>query len=205
MDAARHEVVAGAFRGAAGEDRGLVFGESEVPHLAAQGFDELGAHHDVVVEVFAAEVQEAVFEAERFRRVLVLRDQERQLFGLAEHGHLIGHEFDLAGRDLRVHGLRRAGDDFAREAHDRLHAPAFEFLIEILGRVDHDLRLAVVVAQVDEDDAAVVAHAVDPAGKACSDSDVAFSQFAAGMRSELMHDSFSVVSEWVEKTEKHGR
>ena len=146
----------------------------------------------MVVELVAAEVQETVFEAEGFRRVLVFRHEERELFGLAEHGHLVGDEFDLAGRDLRVHGLGGARHDFAREAHDRLDAPAFEFLVEILGRVDHDLRLAVVVAQVDEDDSAVVAHAVDPAGQARSDSDVAFSQFAAGMRSELMHDSFSV-------------
>ena len=53
-----------------------------------------------------------------------------------------------------------------------------------VGRVEHDLRDAVAVAQVDEQPAAVVAVAVDPAAEGGRLADVVDAKFAAGMSSQ---------------------
>ena len=190
MHPARHQIIARAFRRTAGQDRGLVFEETEVEHLLAHFRDDLGAEHQVFVQFFAAEVEEAVFQAQRFGGLLILGDLEREHFGLAEDLHVFRNEFDLARGEFLVDGLGGACDDRAGEADDRFDAPAFQFLIETHFRVDDDLGLAVVVAQVDEDDAAMVADAVDPAGKACLGADVLFPQGVAGVGSERMHIPF---------------
>ena len=134
-----------------------------------------------------AQVEEAVFQTERFRRLFIFGDLERNLFGLSEYRHLFRNEFDLTGCELRIDGFRCSGNDRSRESDDGFHAPFFEFLIEIHLRVDHNLSFAVMVAQVDEDHAAVIAHAVNPACEFGFLSDIGLSESAASMRSECMH------------------
>ena len=188
MDTAGNEVVAGAFRRAAGQDRSLVFSETKIPHFLADLFDEFGAHHDLLVEIIPAQVQEPVFEAHGFRRIFILDDLEGDLLRFAEHIHGIRHQFDLTGGKFGVDRFRGAGDNRAGEAEARFRAPAFQFLIEIHFGVDHDLCFAVVVAEVDEDHAAVVADAVDPAGDPNLFPDLFLAECAASVRSELMHN-----------------
>src|SRR5439155_9005935 len=53
-------------------------------------------------------------------------------------------------------------------------------------RLEHDLRDAVTVAQVDKDDRALVAVGVDPAVERDRLADMLFAQLAAGMRSPPM-------------------
>ena len=74
MDARRHEEVAGTFGRGRGEDRRLEFEEALVHHAAAQRVDDLATLHDVLVDAFAAEIEEAVAEAN------VLR-----ILGITEH------------------------------------------------------------------------------------------------------------------------
>ena len=74
---------------------------------------------------------------------------------------------DLAGRHLRVHGLGRAADDGAARLQDELVAHAVRDLRRVrrvLG-VEDELRHAGLVAEVDEDEAAVIAAARRPAGE----------------------------------------
>ncbi len=54
-------------------------------------------------------------------------------------------------------------------------------------RVDHDLRQPVVIAQIDEQEPAVIADAVAPAGEARGLADVARAERAAGMGAIAMH------------------
>ena len=58
-----------------------------------------------------------------------------------------------------------------------------------IGRIEHDLRHAVAVAQVDEQPAAVVAVAVDPAAEGDFLANMFAAQFAAGVSSQ--HESSS--------------
>ncbi len=70
-----------------------------------------------------------------------------------------------AGRLLGVDRLGRAGLHLAIDADHPLRAHRFGQLERRGIGVDHQLRHAVVVAQIDEQQAAVVAHAVHPARK----------------------------------------
>ena len=91
--------------------------------------------------------------------------------------------FDLARGQLRV---RRAGGPFPHGAFDRDDKLAAQRLRQfprrlVVLRVEHHLRDAFAVAQVNEDDAAVVAPHVHPAGQTHLLPDVRRAQFPAMM------------------------
>ena len=114
----------------------------------------------------ATQVEPAVPEAERLVHALLV-ELERERRRARDDLELVDLELDLAGRHRRVDRLRRAGDDLPARAEDEL-VPDLLRRLGGLGRmlgVDDELRHAGVVAQVDEDEAAVVAPRVRPAGE----------------------------------------
>ncbi|MPM54987.1 hypothetical protein SDC9_101770 [bioreactor metagenome] len=189
MDPGRHQIVAGAFRRTRGQDRGLKFMETLRGHVAAHRGDDFGAQHDILVQAFAAQIEEAVFQPQRLRRSVILRHLKRQHFAVAENFHRFGRDFDFTGRQLGVDGFRSARHHLAGEGEHGFNPPAVERLIKILLRVDHHLGDAVVVAQIDENHAAVVAYAVHPAGNPDRFSDFALANPAARMSPKLFHNS----------------
>ena len=70
MEAARHQEVARALGRARGQDRRLELGEALLDHAAADAGDDLGAQHDVAVQLLAPQVEEAVAEADVLAGVL---------------------------------------------------------------------------------------------------------------------------------------
>ncbi len=105
-----------------------------------------------------AQVEPAVAEPQRLVDALLV-ELERERRRARDDLELVDLELDLAGRHRRVDRLRRARDDLAARAEHELVA---DLLRELGGRrralrVDHELRDAGVVAQVDEDEPAVVA------------------------------------------------
>ena len=88
---------------------------------------------------------------------------------------------DVAGRQVRVDRLRRAGDDLAFGLKHEFVANLARDLrcVGSALRIDHELELAGVVAQVDEDEPAVVAPRVRPAGDGDPRADVVGPEFAA--------------------------
>ena len=137
-----------------------------VDHAPADRGDDLRAQHDVGVHALAAQVEEAVAQA----HVLAgspasLVDLERQRLGRRLQRRVPRSELDLAGRQLGVDGLRRARDDLAGDGHDAFEPQRLDRLEQRRSSVDHALGDAVMVAQVDEQQIAVVALAVDPAGE----------------------------------------
>ena len=135
---------------------------------------------EVVLHALAAQVEPAVPEPQRLVDVLLV-ELERKRRRAREDAHGVDLELDLAGRQVRVDRLGRAGDDLALRLQDELVAN----LVRDAGRlgralrVDHELHLAGVVAQVDEDEAAVVAARVGPARDGQPFADVLGAQFAA--------------------------
>src|SRR5262249_11191431 len=94
---------------------------------------------------------------------------------------LVDLDLDRARGDVRVHGLGRAGDHLADGAHDELRADPVRGLCgsrRALG-VDDELDDPGVVAEVDKDEAAVIAPARDPAGDRDSAADVVRTEVAA--------------------------
>ena len=145
-------------------DRGVV--EPEVP------LHPLGPH-----------VEPAVAEAEGLVDVLLV-ELERERRRAREDPQLVDLHLDLAGRQVRVDELRRARHDLAGRLEDELVAD----LVRDLGRggrvlrVDDELDLARVVAEVDEDEPAVVAARVGPAGDRDAPAGVLRAQLAAHRR-----------------------
>ena len=135
-------------------------------HLGADDRDELRARADVALHLLAAQVEPAVADAERLVDALLV-ELERQRRRAREDLELLGLDLDLAGRHRRVDRLGRA------RARPRPRAWITNSLRSacatsaacgrVLG-VDHDLEQALLVAEVDEDEPAVVAAGRDPAG-----------------------------------------
>ena len=94
---------------------------------------------------------------------------------------------DLAGRQVGIDRLGVAGDHRAGRGHDVLGAQALGEPVR-LGRdprVEDELYEARTVAQVDEDQIAVVAPAGHPAGEAHLAADVGEAQLAGQRRAQL--------------------
>ena len=107
VDAARHEVVARALGRGGGQDRRLELVESLLPHLLAEEADDFRTEDDVLVELLAAKVEEAVLESDILRLVgLFVGDVEgRHLRGRLHH-ELVRLDLDLACWQL---GIDRVG------------------------------------------------------------------------------------------------
>ena len=118
----------------------------------------------LLVQRLAPQIEEAVLQPQVLRIVRLAEHRNRQLLGRRQHLDLAGEHLHLAGRQLRVDACpsgRSRTLPSTRITHSERTVSA-----DLEGRavgVGHHLRQAVVVAQVDEQQAAVVAHAMHPA------------------------------------------
>ena len=148
------------------------------------------ALHDVVVQVLAAQIEEAVFEPGFLRIFLLAEHRHRQFAGRPEHLDLADIDLDRAGRQVGVLGAAGPAAHLAVDAHHPFRA---QRLGDLEGRavgIGHHLGEAVMVAQIDEQHAAVVADAMAPAGQPDLGADVAVAKRAAGMGAVAMHAQF---------------
>ena len=187
MDAARHEEVARALGRGSREDRRCEFVEANRLHRRAHVVDDLHAHHDVVVQLLATQVEETIRQARILGVFKIAEHRNRQFLGFAQHFER-GHEhLDVPGRQVGVLGAGGALAHLAVDADHPFRAHLLGVLERRAIRIDHDLGHAVVIAQVDEQHAAVVADAVAPAGKPGGFTDVLGAQGAAGVGAIAMH------------------
>ena len=144
-------------------------------------------HRDVAMQALAAQIEKAVFQPDLFRIFLLAEHRHRQLAGRAEHLDVVDIDFDGSGWQFRILG---AGGTLAHPAIDPHHPFRAQRLSRFERRrvgVGHHLGDAVVVAEIDEQHAAMVADAMAPAGKAHLLADVACAQGAAGMGAIAVH------------------
>ena len=166
MEAARDDEVTRALGGRLVEDRRLDVEEPGLLHVAPDDPDHLRPQPQVPLELRAAQIQPAVAEPERLVDVLLV-ELERQRCRAGDDRQVVDGQLDLAGLHARVDGLGRARDELAARLQDELVAD----LARELGRmrralgVDHELRDAGRVAQVDEHEPAVVSSPRSPAGE----------------------------------------
>ena len=87
---------------------------------------------------------------------------------------LIGHDLNLPGRQFGVFGALGALGNLTGDADDRFRLQVLQLLgkMGIIMRFQLDLREAFAVTQVDEDDAALVADGIHPAGQRRRGADV---------------------------------
>ncbi len=191
MHARGDEEVARALGRRGGQDGGLELEKARVAHAPADRGDDLVAEHDVPVQRLAAQIQEAIGEAQVLRVVGLAEHGDGQLLGLGQHLDAGGDDLDLARRQLGVHrGLAVDHRARAHAAVDLDHPLGAHRLCRLEGwavGIGDDLGEAVVVAQVDEQQAAVVAHAVHPARQPHRLADVARAQASARVGAIAVH------------------
>ena len=134
-----------------------------------------------MVQPLAPQVEEAVLEPCFLRIFLIAEHRHRQFAGRPQHLDLGDEDLDRAGRQLGILGALRAAAHLAVDPHHPFRAQRLGDLERRAVRVGHHLRQAVMVAQVDEQHAAMVADAMAPAGQPDVLADVAVAQRAAGM------------------------
>ena len=166
VNARRHQEVARAFGARGGEDRRLELEETLALHAPAHRIDDPAAQHDVGVQLFAPQVEEAVLEPGVLGVRQVAEDRQRQLAGRPEHFDVAHVNLDQAGRHVGIFGALGALADLAVDPHDVFGAQLFGLLEGGRIRIDHALGDAVMVAKIDEQHAAVVADAMAPARQA---------------------------------------
>jgi len=165
VNAGRHEVFAGTF-GCALEERGrLDLVETLGVEVIAHGLGGAMAHLEILAHLRPAQVEVAVGQA----KVLVdlvaagIVERERRRVGNIMDLEGGGIDFDLTSRDVFIHHRGGAELDFAGDADDRLGLEQGGLGAAI--GVELDLRDAFAIAEVDKDNAAVVAHGVHPASE----------------------------------------
>ena len=159
------------------------------PHLLAQEADHVRAEDDVLVQLFAAQVEVAVLEAHVLAFVgLLVRHVEGRHLGGRLHHQFVRLDLDLARRQIGVDGVGRAELHLARHGDHAFEVRLLHETEEAAARMDHDLREAVVVAEVHEKDAAVVAETEHPPREADRLARVRSAEFIARMGTVWMHD-----------------
>ncbi len=150
MDARGHEEVARAFGRGRGQDRGGELEEAGFDHARADRGRDREPLHDVLVQGLAPQIEKAVLQAQIFRVVGLAEHRDRQLLCRREHLDLGREQLDLAGRELGVDSALGARAHAAVDADYPLRAHRLRRLERRAVGIGHDLRDAVVVAQVDE-------------------------------------------------------
>ena len=173
LEAAGHDVVARAFGGGGDHDRRLDFEEAAPAHELADAPVEPIAQLERGQHLGAADVDVAVAHPHQFVDIDgVLVDGERGCFGGVEHFDGFRQQLDLAGGQIGVDGGFAARGYFADDSQHEFVAGFVGGGVGVVGvaaciilRADNDLDDAVAVAQVEEDQAPVVAAAMHPAGE----------------------------------------
>ena len=184
LEPARDDEVAGALGCRLDERRRLDLDEPVRVMDLADGLDHAAAEQQAVGHRLASDVEVAVLEAQALvDRRIGLVDVERRRLRLGQDLEVGRAQLDLAGRQARVLGPGETAGDLARDGDDELAAhPAGDLVgLRGVGLVDDDLGEAVAVAQVQEDQLAVVAAPVDPAGQPGVRAGIGRPQLAGGV------------------------
>ena len=167
VDAAGHHVVAGPLGGALDEDGRLDLDEAARVEEIADEFYHLVAEDEVPLHALTAQVEVAIAEAQGLVHLVLPVDVEGRRFGRVEYLHRFGHHLDLARGYV---GIDQALGAAAHHPLDAQHVFPADFGGCGVGlrrdlRVANHLGYAPAVPEINEDEAAVVAAAVHPAGQ----------------------------------------
>ncbi len=184
LETARDDEVAGALGRGLDQVRGLHLDEAVGVMDPVDRLDEARAQEQPLLHRLPPDVEVAVAQPERLvDRGVGLIDVERRGLRLGQDLDRRGAQLDVAGRQLRVLLAGLAPVDRAVDREDVLAPDPTRQRMgrRRVGRIDHDLGDPVAVAQVEEDQLAVIAPTVDPARQAGGRPGVGRPELAAGV------------------------
>ncbi len=163
-----HQEVASALRRRARQKGGLDLQEVAGVQHAAHLLDHAVAQLERLAHRRTAQVQAAVTQAQVLVDGTVLIDLERRRLSVGEDLNLSDVHLDLASGQIGVDVLRLARDNAAGDGDHVLRAETMRGRVSLRCRLgmEDQLHQARAVAQVDEDQSAVVAAAVHETGDA---------------------------------------
>jgi len=187
MQARGHQKVARTLGAGGGDDRRLELGKTAVPHPVADRPHHVGPQHHLAVQPFAPQIEEAIGQPRFLGILLIAEHRQRELLGRAQHLDLTRIDLDLAGRDLGVHKGCIAQLHRAVDPHHPFGAHLFQRRKGRAVAVTDDLGHPVMVAQVEEQHPAMIAHPVDPARQAHGLAGVILVECGTGMAAIGVH------------------
>ena len=197
MHAAGHQEIARALGRRLAQDRRLDFEKPLLRQALANRPRNLVAQPEIALHLGAAQVDVAVLQPHFLVLDRLFGGRERRQARVVQHPQLGGLDLDFAGRHLGIDGVRVAQAHLAHRG-DHVLRPHLLALGVALGReflVEHHLGNAAAVAQVEEDQVAVVAPPVHPAHHHHGLAGVGGAQFAAlCVRSSLPKKSSTIAS-----------
>src|SRR5512145_1409887 len=174
-----HEKLARALRRRLVEHGSLDVDESVLVEEPAHRHRRAVPQAEIALHQIAPQIEHAVLKPGFFGK-LVLVELKRRRRGWVEDLHLLRQNFYFAGRQLGIDRAGRPAPHLARDLQHVLRTHALggaESVARV--RIAHHLRKALAVAQVDEDDAAVIAAPVGPAAQRHDPVDEGGAQFPA--------------------------
>ena len=184
LDAARDDEIASALRRGLEQDGRLDLEEGTIVQSLAHAPAEGVAHFEVVEHLRTAQVQVAVAQTRVLGGIDAILDLEGRGLARVDHLDVGDKDLDLAGDHVGVRGVVRTmahctGDGDGPLGTDGLGG------VERLGarklRVERALRETLTVAQVDENETAVVAAVLHPTIQRDGSANVAGAQLATGV------------------------
>ena len=168
MHAARHEVIASSLRSALPHDRRFDFQEVDRVEVLASRVAQLMAKLHRLLQLRPPQIDVAILEPQFLVRNVIARRLERGRFTFVVQDEFPGTNLDLARWNFRIDSVRRSQREDAVCLDDVFVAKCPGQLVSLgtVFRIEDNLKQAVAVTQVDENQPAVVAVAVDPAADA---------------------------------------
>ncbi len=164
LHAAGDKVIARALGSGAGHEGSFDFEESLRRQVFADGQRDFVPQFDVELHGVAAQIDVAIFEAHLFVGQDRVGGKKWQRLGYIQNAQIFDNEFDFSGGNVGIDGVRVALFHGSDRCDDEFVAQGLGFLVNggVQFVVEDDLRDAGAVAEVDKDNLAEVAAAVDP-------------------------------------------
>ncbi|MNW48419.1 hypothetical protein D3C74_257830 [compost metagenome] len=165
MHAARHKIIARAFRRALGQDRSFYFNKSFSVKEIAEHLSRFGAQPQRLLHFRTAQVEVTVFQAQRFIDFDAVFNEERRRFRCIQHFNFRNLHFDVTGWQIRIDRFGVPGYDFPRDGQHVFAAYPVGDLQRFSGisRIKDNLYDTAAITQIDEQDAPQVAAGLHPA------------------------------------------
>ena len=191
MQARWHQKVPRALGARGGDDRRLKLAKPLIPHPAAHRGDNIGAHFHVLLQLLPAQIEIAVLQSCLFGIFLLAKHHQGQLLRSAQNLQVADEHLNLSGWNFGVHQFRVAGFDRAINPNAPFATQFFHLFEHRAVRVTKHLCHPIMIAQIDEEQTAMVAHAMHPSRKANGLANIFDGQVGTGVAAIGMHGSGS--------------